>query len=232
MPATITALILAGGLGTRLRASVTDRPKVLAEVAGRPFINFILHQLQKFGIHRVLMCTGYMGDQVEALLGNSYGTLEINYSREKSPLGTGGALRLAAEKITDGDLLVLNGDSYCDFSFEPFLQFHREKGSKASILLTKVEDCARYGAVTIDSNHRIQSFIEKGQLKGAGLINAGAYLLSAEMLLTIPVKQQVSLESEIFPVWVSRGIFGYTANAVRFIDIGTPESYRLAQEFF
>jgi NDP-sugar pyrophosphorylase family protein len=95
-----------------------------------------------------------------------------------------------------------------------------------------VEDCARYGAVTIDSNHRIQSFIEKGQLKGAGLINAGAYLLSAEMLLTIPAKQQVSLESEIFPVWVSRGIFGYTANAVRFIDIGTPESYRLAQEFF
>jgi D-glycero-alpha-D-manno-heptose 1-phosphate guanylyltransferase len=228
----VTAVILAGGLGTRLRAAVCDRPKVLADVAGQPFLERIFEQVRGFGIEKVVVCTGYMAEQIEGLYSTSYKNLKITYSREHSLLGTAGALRFALEHIKTEQALVLNGDSYCDFSFQAFCAFHEGTKANASILVTHVEDCARYGSVMLDECGRVESFIEKSNAGGAGLINAGVYLIGRPLIRDIAPGRVLSLEKEVFPQWIGRGLFAYVSNAPTFIDIGTPQSFQRAQTLF
>jgi NDP-sugar pyrophosphorylase family protein len=226
----IEAVVLAGGLGTRLAARVPDRPKVLAEVRGRPFLTFVLDQLAAAGVERAVICTGYRAEQVEGAFGARHGSLALSYSREAEPLGTGGALRLALERLTGDPLLVLNGDSYVDHDLEEFLAAHRALGGAGTLLLTEVADSGRYGRVELDPGGRLAAFLEKSA-GGRGWINAGVYLLGRALLEGIPAGRKLSLERDILPRWVPLGLFGHQTRG-RFIDIGTPESYAAAERFF
>lgn len=228
----LSAIILAGGLGTRLRESVSDRPKVLAEIGGRPFLAYLLDQLQNAGTREVLLCTGYLGEQIENLFGNSYRSMKLSFSREPEPLGTGGALRLALPLIRSDLALILNGDSICRTDLNELLIWHLSKKASASILLTRVPDMHRYGQVQIDSlSGAVTRFEEKGRTTGSGWVNAGLYLISRELIQEIPPGLFVSLEQQIFPSWIGRRLFGHQATGP-FVDIGTPESFSSASQFF
>lgn len=229
--ASVTATILAGGFGTRLRPVMTDRPKVLAEIHGRPFLSYLLDQGVAAGVKSVVLCTGYLGEQVQAAFSHTYRGLRLLYSQESAPLGTAGALRLALPLLKSGLVLVMNGDSFCQVDLGAFWTWHREQGATATLLLTKVPDTTRYGQVQMEPDGRVQSFVEKGKASGPGWINAGIYLLRRELLHTIPAGRAVSIEKEMFPAWVGQGLYGYRSEG-RFIDIGTPESYALAEQFF
>lgn len=228
----VTAVILAGGLGTRLRAAVSDRPKVLADVAGQPFLERIFEQVWGFGLRKVVVCTGYMAEQIEHLYQDSYKDLSITYSREHALLGTAGAVRFALEHITTDRALVLNGDSYCEFDYPAFKSFHETKDADASLLLTYVEDCSRYGSVVVSAEGKIESFVEKSGAGGAGFINAGVYLMERSLIKEIPPGRVLSLEKDIFPRWIGGNFYGHASNAPIFIDIGTPQSFERAQSLF
>lgn len=224
-----TAAILAGGLGTRLRAVVADCPKVLSPVGGAPFLARLLDQLAAARLDRVVLCTGYLGDQIETRFGPAYRGMRLEYSRESTPLGTGGALREALPRIGSELALVLNGDSYCRVDLDRFRRFHAAHGAGASLVLTRAPDVARFGSVTVEEGGRILGFAEKSAVRGAGWINAGIYLLAREVIETIPVGRAVSLELEMFPTW--SGMYGFRCEGP-FLDIGTPESYAAAERFF
>jgi NDP-sugar pyrophosphorylase family protein len=225
------AAILAGGLGTRLRAAVPDRPKVLAELGGRPYIQLLLDQLADAGLNSVVLCTGYGGNEVRAALGAEYRQLKLAYSQESTPLGTAGALRFALSHFNSSDVLVLNGDSYCEVDLAAFFREHGMRNSQVSIVLSFVQNASRYGSVQLEADGTIARFQEKRAVNEPGWINAGIYLFRREVLERIPAGRAVSLEGETFPQWIENGVFGYRCDG-RFIDIGTPESYLAAESFF
>jgi NDP-sugar pyrophosphorylase family protein len=226
--AQLTAVILAGGLGTRLRPVVGDRPKVLAEVGGRPFLAHLLDQLQGAGVERAVLCTGYRAEQVEAAFGARYGRLRLAYSRETVPLGTGGALRLALRQVRSDRFLALNGDSYFGADLAAFIDDCQERDAAAALVLAAVDETARYGRVEIDAAGQVLSFVEKGLTRGPGLINAGIYWLDRALLEKVPASRHVSLERDVFPTWIGRGFLGWLGEGP-FVDIGTPSSYAEAE---
>jgi D-glycero-alpha-D-manno-heptose 1-phosphate guanylyltransferase len=227
----LDAIILAGGMGTRLREVVADRPKVLADVAGRPFLTRILDQLVATEIASVVLSTGYMAGMIEAQIGTEYRGLPIRYSRENEPLGTGGALRLALDKTQSDPLLALNGDSFCDANIRELCAFHRKKKARATLLLTRVEDTSRFGSVETDANGTVIRFQEKRRAAAPGWINAGVYCVARELISGIPAGRAVSIEHEIFPMLIGSGLCGFPVRGA-FIDIGTPHSYAEAERFF
>ena len=229
-PADVTAAILAGGLGTRLRPAVSDRPKVLAQIGQRPFLSYLLDQLASAGLRRVVLCTGYLGDQIQSTYGDDYGPLHLMYSREESPLGTAGALRLALPLFGSDCVLVMNGDSFCRAEISRFMTWHHTRTAGASVMLVESADTQRYGRVLLNEDQTIRSFEEKNGTRGPGWINAGIYLVKRSLLLTIPDSGPVSLEREVFPSWVEVGLDGYRCMG-RFMDIGTPSAYAEAQIF-
>jgi NDP-sugar pyrophosphorylase family protein len=225
------AAILAGGLGTRLRGVVDDRPKVMAAVAGRPFITHLLDQLVDSGITRIVLCTGYLADDVRTGLGSCYRGVDLVYSEEVCPLGTGGALRHASGLMTGDTVLVLNGDSYCQCSVRSFVERWAASGARAGMVLARVDEVSRFGAVNIDADNLVVSFAEKGGQSGPGLINAGLYLLPVDLIREIPTGRAVSLEREVIPQIIADGLFGYRSAGL-FIDIGIPLEYQRAQTLF
>ena len=227
----ITAVILAGGLGTRLRPVLSDRPKVLVEVLGRPFLTYLLDQLSSAGAREVILCTGYMGNRVQEVYGDVYKSLHLLFSQEKEPLGTGGALRLALPLLKSDHVLVMNGDSYIRADLSCYADWFFRMDRKASLLLAKVPDTSRYGMVKVEKDESVSIFEEKKRAKGAGWINAGVYLMETLLLTSISSEKAFSLERELFPSLVGNGLFGYRSKG-RFIDIGTPESYATVENFF
>jgi len=227
----ITAAILAGGLGTRLRSAVPDRQKILAEVSGRPFILYLLDQLSEAGVRHAVLCTGHWGEQVRETIGERHGDVRIEFSLEPEPQGTAGALRLALPRFRSDPVLAMNGDSYCRSDLREFLGWHEKRASEATLLLTRVPDTGRFGRVLVSDDGTIRRFEEKGGTRGSGWINAGVYLLGTRLLSEIPAAGFASLERDVFPRWTGKGLRGYRS-AGRFIDIGTVESYREAERFF
>lgn len=227
----ITVVILAGGLGTRLQSIMHDRPKALAEVRGRAFLSYILDQIANIGVSSVVLCTGYMGDQVRSTFGDSYKRISLIYSQELSPLGTAGALRFAMPLFKSNPILVMNGDSICLADLRLFWDWHHAKGAEASLLLSHVPDIQRYGQIQINEENVVLRFSEKGLKSGQGWINAGIYIIAKSLIENIPTGCVVSLEQDMFPMWVGHGFYGYRSNA-RFIDIGTPKSLSSADRFF
>ena len=222
------AVILAGGLGTRLRSVVANRPKVLAAVNGRPFLFYLLDQLVVAGANSVILCTGYMGELVRNTLGTSYGDMQLSYSQEDTSLGTAGALRQALSWIQSDTVLVMNGDSICRTDLNAFSLWHSEKRARASLLLANIADTSRFGRVEVDDEGSVQNFVEKGSNVGPGWINAGIYLISRDMIEAISTRRAVSLEREIFPQWIGHGFYAYKSDG-SFLDIGTPEDYAKAK---
>ena len=220
----LTAFILAGGLGTRLRPILGTLPKALAPVAGKPFLTYQLGWLKRYGIRRIVLCTGYQHQLIEDRLGDGSDLgLQILYSVEGDPMGTAGALRKARGEIT-GTFLVLNGDTYLDVDLEPLLIRHGASGLVATLALMRVDLAERYGAVALDAQDRILRFGEKQQT-GPGLVNAGLYICEPCVLDYFPEGDPLSLEVDVFPTLASQGLLqGYVVDGyIR--DIGTPESY-------
>ncbi|MEM9658134.1 MAG: nucleotidyltransferase family protein [Planctomycetota bacterium] len=225
-----TAIVLAGGKGTRLRSIVADRPKVLARVGGRPFLTYLLDQLKAAGARRVVLSTGHLAEQFADEIGDDYLGLPIAYAHEESPLGTGGAIRFAGQLVESEHLIAMNGDSYFDADLRKFMELHLENGSDASLLLARVPDASRYGAVELDEDERVVAFLEKRSDLGPGLINAGVYALRRELLKRLP-EGPSSFEKDVMPVWLRELHVRGAAVETPFIDIGVPEDYRRSHEF-
>lgn len=224
------AIILAGGKGTRLKSVLDDRPKPMAIIRGKPFIEWILLMLKRQGIQRTVICTGHLGEIVESYFGNGRSIgMEITFARDPFPLGTGGAVRNALGKTRSKHILVLNGDSYLRVNISSFLKTHLALNARASISLVQVEDSSRYGSVKINKNGKMLAFLEKSPRKQSGLINAGTYLLERNILKEIPEGKRISLEREIFPDLIGKGLYGVPCDGP-FIDIGTPESFNKAEK--
>ena len=228
----MTGVILAGGLGTRLRSVLPDTAKPMAPVEGRPFLVFLLEQLVRAGVSPLLLCTGHRASQIRAEMGVEYSGVPILYSEESSPLGTAGALELAwRNHPATAPWLVMNGDSYLDIDLAALMDSHSRTGLAATIAAVRVEDARRYGGIEWDPDRRIVAFREKSDAPGARWINGGIYVFESEFLNALPDRVPLSLEIDVFPDWISRGIHVFPSEA-RFIDIGTPQSYELAQRFF
>lgn len=230
MATTDEAIILAGGFGTRLRGVVDDVPKPLAPVAGRPFLAWMLDALAAQGLRRVVLATGYRGDQIEATLGSTWRGMALAYSREPAPLGTGGALALALSAIEGDTLFALNGDTWLDLDYAAFASAAEYADVALGVALARVPDVARYGAVRTDGA-RITGFEEKGGA-GAGYINAGVYWLRREVLAGFKSGSAFSFEREVLEPTVSGALVAGFTTTDGFIDIGVPEDYRRAQAQF
>jgi NDP-sugar pyrophosphorylase family protein len=227
----ITAAILAGGRGSRLRSVVKDCPKVLAEVSGRPFLFYLLDQLAGAGVQEVVLCTGYMAEQVRRTLGDKHGPLRLLYSQEDVPLGTAGALCHASSFLKSASVLVMNGDSFVDADLTDFWIWHCALDADATIMVVKVLDSGRYGQVQMDAEGDLTGFTQKGEQHRPGWINAGIYLLRHTILDRITAEGMVSLERDVFPICIGHGLYAYRHHG-SFLDIGTPEDYASAESFF
>ena len=225
------AILLCGGLGTRLRSVVSDRPKPMADIAGKPFLHYLVKMLSESGVKHLIFALGYMGEQIEAYFksGEDYG-LSISYSYEDSPLGTGGAIRNALSKVSEENVLVLNADTYFHTDYENLLSQQLKTQAMMTIASRKIEDISRYGAILKDETGRILRWNEKmssdqAEVLRSGEINGGIYVMKKSLIEKIQEGKQ-SLENDCIPAWLKEGIFlqalpsdGY------FMDIGIPEDY-------
>ncbi|SRR6266496_571470 len=226
----IPAVLLVGGLGTRLRSVVPNAPKPLATVGDKTFLEFLVRQLRSQGIHQLVMCTGYLAEQIESQFGDGgHWDVSIAYSRELQPLGTAGAVKLAEPYLKGAaEFVVMNGDSFMEVDLDLLLQFHRERKAIVSMASRRVENSGRYGTVRVEAGGRVAGFMEKTGSEAPGIVNAGVYIFEREVLQSIP-QGPCSLEKDIFPRLLSRGVYALEQHGV-FIDIGTPEDYTRAQE--
>lgn len=228
-----TAIILAGGMGTRLREVVKDLPKPMAEVNGKPFLNYLFDYLSYYKTEQIILSTGHMAEKISSHFGSSYKGVELLYSHEETPMGTGGGIRLAMEKSSNENTLVLNGDSFFDVDLNSFYENHAIKNAKASIALRKVKDAGRYGSVEVDAKSNLLHFNEKKEGQREGLINAGVYLLDRNYFFAnTPSDSAFSIEKDFFgKVNGSPDIFAFEYSGY-FIDIGIPDDYLKAQNEF
>lgn len=219
-------LILAGGLGTRLRSVVSDRPKPMADVNGKPFLWYLIDNLINKGYKDFILAVGYKKENIIDYFGDGtkFGC-NIEYSIENEPLGTGGAISNAKKLIKD-DILVLNGDTFFDIDFKEFESFHKNKKSSYTLSLRKVDDVSRYGAVEFDINGKIIGFTSKGENSISNYINGGIYIIRKDIIDNLETNKFISLENEVIPDIVSKGnMYGYKSEDY-FIDIGIPEDYK------
>ena len=225
----ITAIILAGGIGSRLKTVVSDRQKVVAQINGKPFLSILLAQIKKFGINKAVICTGHMSETVDEVVKKYNGPVNVSCSLEEEPLGTGGAIKNALPLVKSDYFLLMNGDSFLDLDGEKFFEGIRD--SKAVMALAEVDDVSRYGAVVLGEDKKIISFSEKGEYSGVGLINAGISLINKELFQKhCPDKSKFSVETEVFPSLVKANELSGFAQCGRFIDIGIPEAYQKAAQ--
>jgi mannose-1-phosphate guanylyltransferase len=224
----IRAFILCGGAGTRLRPVLDDRPKSMAPIMSVPFLHVLIERLRSQGVRDVILGTGYLAESIESYFGSGDKfAMHIRYSREPGPLGTAGALKLA-EPLLGDPVLVLNGDSYAEWSLAPMLEMFAATDAAMVIMLQSVTDVRRYGSVTLDRNGRVIRFVEKAGSTGPGLVNAGAYLLRKQIVRDMPEGTAISLETDVFPRLLDRGVYGLVCTGP-FIDIGIPEDLHRAQ---
>ncbi len=224
------AVLLVGGMGTRLRSVVPNAPKPLAAVGGKSFLELLVRQLRHQGVRRIVMCTGYLADQIQQQFGDGCRwDVSIEYSREVLPLGTAGAVKLAQRFLhTDSQFIVMNGDSFMEVDFHQLLQFHHERNAIVSMAVRRVENTARYGTVQIETDQRVKGFMEKNGNEVPGVVNAGVYIFNAQVLEQIP-EGPSSLEKDVFPKLLGKSVYALEQKGL-FIDIGTPEDYERAQK--
>ena len=221
------ALILAGGEGTRLRPLTSTIAKPVVPLAGRPFISYMLDWLCGHGVHEVILACGFLADSVRAILGDgaAHG-VRLSYLEEPRPLGTGGAVKFA-EDLLDERFLVLNGDVLTDIDLSAQLREHEQTGAELTLALYPVDDSSAYGVVCCAPDGAVVEFVEKPEAgdAGAGLINAGAYVMQRTVLATMgSALTNISIEREVFPGLIGHGLYGFESSGY-WLDIGTPERY-------
>lgn len=225
------AIVLAGGLGTRLRSAVPDLPKCMAPVNGRPFVDYLLQHFYTQGINRFLLSVGYKHEVIRSFFDNATLPFDIEYVVEEEPLGTGGGIRLAMTKARDAQVLVLNGDTFFKIDINRFSAFHVASNAECSLALKPMKNFSRYGVVEVDHSGCIQSFREK-QPYNEGSINGGIYLLSRDRFLARNLPAKFSLESDYFEKAVHEHCLYAQAQDRYFIDIGIPDDYLKVQQDF
>lgn len=222
------AIILAGGLGTRLRDTVPDLPKCMAPVAGRPFLFYVINYLRSQGIEKFIFSLGYMHEIIEEYLSSNFSTLDYQCSIENEPLGTGGAILLACTKVTEKQVVVTNGDTLYKANLHNAAIFHMHHMAECTLLLKPMTDFDRYGVVETDKEKLVTSFKEKQYYK-EGNINGGLYLLDAGRFMDEEFPQKFSFEKDYLEkLYNQRRIYGLTDDSY-FIDIGIPEDFNRAK---
>ncbi len=221
------ALVLAGGLGTRLRDRVPDLPKVMAPIAGRPFLEYVLDGLHAGGIREVVLSVGYRSTDVIGHFGSRYRDTTIRYAVESEPLGTGGAIVHALSGEPDEPLLVLNGDTLLDIDYRKLLRWYTTGSAELAIVLRALPDVTRYGSV-LTSGERVLGFEEKGKA-GPGLVNAGMYVLDPSVFGERGFSGKFSFEVDFLQAHCATlQPSGYVSQGY-FIDIGVPADFDRAQ---
>jgi D-glycero-alpha-D-manno-heptose 1-phosphate guanylyltransferase len=222
------AIILAGGLGTRLRSAVPDLPKCLAPVGGRPFLGFVTDHFRREGIEKFIFALGYKSDYFDAFLRTEFPDGGYDISLEEAPLGTGGAIRQACGLVEGKTALILNGDTFFRIGLKALADFHAEKQADCSLCLKPMRDFDRFGVVEMTNDGRVRSFREK-QYYSAGLINGGVYALEKAALLREEWPKVFSFEKDYLEATRGERLYGLVQDSY-FIDIGIPEDYRRAQD--
>lgn len=225
------AILLAGGLGTRLRSVVKDRPKPMALVEGKPFMEYLVHELTRYGITHIIFAVGYKGSMVEEYFGDGSRLsgldgqrLQISYAYEEELLGTAGAIKNAGKLVTEERFFVLNADTFYALDYRRLARLQEERDLEMALVLRQVPDVSRYGQAMLKDG-MLTSFNEKTSEPRPGAINGGVYLMKRELLEEIP-QGKVSLENEMIPQWLRQGRrLGGLVNDGYFIDIGVPEDY-------
>ena len=225
------AIILAGGFGTRLRHVVSDVPKPMAPMndMGKPFLSVLLEKLSEEGITHVVLSTGYMTKNIENYFGENYADIHIDYSVEKTPLFTGGAVKLALSKCQEDTVFVLNGDTYFDVNLAAMRAFHTEQKSDFTVAIKEMHEFNRYGTVEVQDG-QIISFREKQYCKD-GWINGGIYCMKRSILASFPMVK-FSLEKDFMEKKLAEMNMMVFPSDGYFIDIGIPEDYALAKKRF
>ncbi|MBD0293855.1 MAG: HAD-IIIA family hydrolase, partial [Flavisolibacter sp.] len=222
------AIILAGGLGTRLRDTVPDVPKCMAPVAGRPFLSFIIDYLRMQGIQKFIFSLGYKAESIKQYLENEYPTLDYTTVIEEEPLGTGGAIQLAMNKASSEDVLAVNGDTLFKINVQDLQHLHFEKKAECTLALKRIKNIDRYGTVEINAERAITTFREK-RFYEEGLINGGIYLINRTSFLARSLPQKFSFEKDYLEKFCYEGTFYGVVQDGYFIDIGIPSDYAKAQ---
>jgi NDP-sugar pyrophosphorylase family protein len=225
------AVVLAGGYATRLRPISYALPKLLFPVLGKPMIYWTLDLLKGIGVDEVVLAVNYLADQLRAEVGYNYKGINIEYSLEKAPLGTGGPIKLASEGAHfDETFVVTNGDVIANIELGKMLKHHEQTGALITDALHEVKDPTRFGVVQLDTDGRIRRFVEKPKAKEAPsrLVNAGIYVIEPEVLKMIPPNRKVSLEREIFPLLVKAGKLSGFPFSGDWFDIGSLTDYQKA----
>jgi D-glycero-alpha-D-manno-heptose 1-phosphate guanylyltransferase len=231
------AILLVGGFGTRLKTAVGDIPKPMADINGKPFLEYLLNYLYKQGVNEFILSVHHLKEKIIDYFGDNFNGAKITYAIEDEPLGTGGAILNAMKSVNYDDLFfVLNGDCFQEINLKSFLdslfQGNETAGEDSfvpvALVLRKMPDTFRYGRVEVDSE-KIISFKEKG-ISGEGLINAGIYLIDSKFFKSQNLPKKLSIETGFFAQFVQSNNVPYYIAEGNFIDIGTPEDYELAKK--
>ncbi len=225
------AIILAGGFGTRLQKVVVDLPKPMADINGKPFLEYQLNYLASFGIKRVIFSVGYLSETISNHFGDKFGDIDIDYAYEENPLGTGGGILNAFHKRKTKELIVLNGDTLFEIDINTFFKNHNAYNSLFSLALRTLDSVDRYGSVILDNNI-INKFAEKGEYSGAGVINGGVYIINEKFFEKANLPSKFSMEKDVFEKLLNEyNFYGFSFENY-FLDIGIPEDYLRAQDEF
>lgn len=226
------AIILAGGFGTRLKSVVNDVPKSMALINNRPFLEYQLNYLHKFGINRIVFSLGYKNEFIQSYFGNHFKSISISYAIENEPLGTGGGILNALKYINGNETFVLNGDTMFEVDLSEFYLFHKNIDSKISLSLRFLEDVSRFGTVETDTENQITGFYEKNFVKDSGYINGGIYLINKNFYQNLNLGEKFSIERNCFEmIYKTEKLFGFHCNEY-FLDIGIPDDFNKAQHEF
>lgn len=223
------AIILAGGFGTRLKNVVKDVPKPMAPVNDKPFLSYILEYLKKYHVERIVLCTGYLSEKIEEFYGSEFAGIKIDYSVEKEPLGTGGAIKRALKLCSDDTVFVLNGDTFFDVDLIQLKTAHINQNADLTLSLKPMSNFDRYGIVNIDQNGQLTGFEEK-KYREFGNINGGVYALRRNIFDDTALPEKFSLETDFFEDYLSSKNFAGFISDTYFIDIGIPDDYYKAQQ--
>jgi D-glycero-alpha-D-manno-heptose 1-phosphate guanylyltransferase len=224
------AILLAGGQGTRLQKVVSDVPKPMAPVAGRPFIEYVLDYLIKSGIEKFIFSVGYKADAFTLHFGKNYQGRQIEYSIEKTQLGTGGGIKKALGYATEKDVLVVNADTIFKVDIPEFYDQHKKTGADLSMALRYVDDVSRYGCVVTNEKRKVIAFSEKNKVSGEGNINGGVYIFKKDFFDSLNLPEVFSLEKDCMEKFIDDlRIVGFPSESY-FLDIGIPEDYEKAKK--
>ena len=226
------AIVLAGGMGTRLRKVVSDIPKPMANINGKPFLEYLINYLAKNDITHVILSVGYKAELIKNYFGSKFNSVRISYATEETPLGTGGGILLAMQQVKSENIFIINGDTLFNLKLQDLARLHLQKKAALTVALRRMKDGSRYGSVIIGDNNKIEAFKEKKEGAKNVLINGGIYIINKQAFLNTQFPEKFSFEKDFLEKYYSVDNFFGLEFDDYFIDIGLPSTYEKAQKDF